>query len=106
MATITSRVCDIDPKHKEAERHVFGADGEYFAADLCAEDAGKLTGALEPFTKVGTPLSAKDALKGDGAGSFDPAVVRAWAIRKGKQVNERGRIPADLVAEWRADTGQ
>ena len=106
MATITSRVCDIDPKHKEAEPVVFGMGGEYFSADLCTEDTDKLTAALEPYVKVGTPLSAKDALKGgNGAGNFDPAVVRAWAQRKGKPVNDRGRVPADLVTEWRADTG-
>ena len=109
MAVRTSRVCDINADHKgEAEQHTFGADEKYFTGDFCEDDATKLTAALEPFVKVGTPVSAKDMLKGtgNGAGTYDPMVVRAWAARNGKQVGDRGRIPADIVAEWRADTGQ
>jgi len=48
----------------------------------------------------------KDLAKAsNGAGDFDPVVVRAWAQRNGRPVKDRGRVPAELVAEWRADTG-
>jgi hypothetical protein len=108
MATVTSRVCDLGKDHKgDIEAHVFGADGEWFLADLCPDDAGKLTAALETFAKVGVPMAPKDALRAVGTSvpTYDPAVVRAWAQRKGKPVNDRGRVPGELVAEWRADTG-
>ena len=106
MATITSKVGDINADHGEAKTANYGLDGEYFEADLCAADRDKLTKALEPFVAVGTPVSMKDLAKASsGAGDFDPVVVRAWAQRNGKQVSERGRIPADVVAAWRADTG-
>jgi hypothetical protein len=106
MATITTRVCDISADHGEAETVNYGVDGEYFTADLCQADRDKLRKALDPFVAVGTPVSMKDLAKtSNGAGDFDPAVVRVWAQRKGKEVKDRGRIPAELVAEWRADTG-
>jgi len=105
MATITSKVCDVSTDHGEAESVVFGLGSEFYTADLCEADAGKLTAALDPFTKVGMPISAKDALRTTGdANGFDPQVVRAWAQRQGKQLGDRGRIPADIVAEWRKAT--
>lgn len=106
MATVTSRICDLDPKHKDAEPQVYGAGGEFFSADLCAEDAAKLAAAIEPFVKVGVPISARDALRGVNGGAVDPAIVRAWAQRSGKyQLGDRGRIPADVVKAWREETG-
>jgi hypothetical protein len=106
MATITSKVCDINADHGEAEAVDYGLAGEYFTGDFCSADRDKLAKALEPFLAVGTPVSMKDLAKaGNGVGDFDPTVVRAWALRKGKQVHDRGRVPAELVAEWRADTG-
>jgi hypothetical protein len=105
VAVRTTRICDVDPKHEDAEPIVFGASGEFFTADMCAADSAKLTAALEPFTKVAAPISARDALRGiNGAADFDPQVVRAWATRNGKAVADKGRVPADIVAAWRAAT--
>jgi hypothetical protein len=106
MATITSRVCDIDKAHEgEVEQVVFGVGGEHFTADLCPKDRTALDKALEPYAKVGMPISAREALRG-GNGAIDPSVVRAWALRTGKyQLGERGRIPAEVVKDWRAETG-
>jgi hypothetical protein len=36
----------------------------------------------------------------------DPAEVRAWAKAQGLLVAARGRVPADLVARYRAATGR
>lgn len=107
MAVRQTRVCDVDPKHEDAEAHLFGTDSEFFTADLCAADAAKLATAIEPFVKVGTPVSARDALKGaNGHAEFDPSVVRAWAIRNGKQIADKGRVPEEIVQEWRKATNQ
>jgi hypothetical protein len=36
------------------------------------------------------------------ATGVDPAAVRAWAKSQGLKVNERGRIPADIVERYTA----
>ena len=106
VATVSSKVCDVNADHGDAETVNYGLAGEYFEGDFCPDDAAKLAKALEPFVAVGTPVSMKDLAKAsNGASDFDPVVVRAWALRKGRPVKDRGRVPAELVAEWRADTG-
>lgn len=101
MAVRQIRTCDIDAKHEDADAVVFGGLGQFFTADLCAADATKLEKALEPFVVVASAISARDVGKQANGQDFEPAVVRAWAIRNGHTINEKGRVAADIVAAWR-----
>jgi hypothetical protein len=40
------------------------------------------------------------------AGGLDTTEVREWARAQGIEVKDRGRVPADLVAKFKAATGQ
>jgi len=40
------------------------------------------------------------------AGGLDTTGVREWARAQGIEVKDRGRVPADLVARFKAATGQ
>jgi hypothetical protein len=40
------------------------------------------------------------------AGGLDTTEIREWARAQGIEVKDRGRIPADLVARFRAAAGQ
>jgi len=104
VATVTSKVCDIDAAHGEAESYIYGFGGEFFTADLCAADASKLEKATEPFTAIGTPVSVRDLARNGTVGSYDPAVVRSWAQANGVAVAEKGRVSADVVEKWRKAT--
>ncbi|WP_067971214.1 histone-like nucleoid-structuring protein Lsr2 [Nocardiopsis trehalosi] len=94
----------------EADQTVsFGVDGSAYEIDLSSENASKLREALAPFVEAARKAPAKG---GRGAGRTRPqrnapsrersAEIRAWAKAAGKQVNERGRIPAAIVAEYEA----
>lgn len=108
MAVVTSRLCDVDNAHKDAEQHVFALDGTFFTADLCPADAVKLQKALEPYTKVAAELSAKEALKLTGGTTngheVDLQAVRAWAAKQDPpiKVAEKGRIAGDVIEKYLA----
>ncbi len=40
------------------------------------------------------------------AGGLNTTEVREWARAQGIEVKDRGRVPADLVAQFKAATGQ
>lgn len=107
MATITSKVCDVDKTHEGgADAYVFGFASEFYTADLCPADAAALEQAIEPYVSVGTPVSARDVgrLANGNGGGYEPSVVRAWAQANGIAVGSQGRVAADVVDKWRAAT--
>lgn len=92
----------------EAEETVtFGLDGALYEMDLNAANAAKLREALAPFTEVARKATARQGRGRRGSARTAPtrersAEIRSWAKSMGKPVNERGRIPAAIVAEFEA----
>ncbi|MDA2804061.1 histone-like nucleoid-structuring protein Lsr2 [Nocardiopsis suaedae] len=90
----------------------FGLDGKNFEIDLTTENADKLRKALQEFVGAARKAQNKPArgstrqAKRQGPDRERSAEIRAWAKQQGKQVNERGRIPATIVAEYEAATGR
>jgi len=102
---------DLDSAQEaDAGTLVFGIDHQYYEIDLSKKNAEELRRLLGKYVKVGRPIGAKEAARralvatsGDGTGQPpDPAVVRAWAKAKGKQVSDKGVVPADITAEYLA----
>ncbi|MFC4563880.1 Lsr2 family protein [Nocardiopsis mangrovi] len=95
----------------EAEETVsFGVDGAAYEIDLSGNNASKLRDALAPFVEAARKAPAKGGRGSARAQRNAPsrersAEIRAWAKAAGKQVNERGRIPAAIVAEFKAAQG-
>ncbi|MFW5420580.1 Lsr2 family protein [Nocardiopsis sp. CNT-189] len=91
----------------EADETVsFGVDGTTYEIDLSAGNASQLRDALAPFVQAARKAPGK-AARGRRQQRSAPsrersAEIRAWAKAQGKQVNERGRIPAAIVAEYEA----
>ncbi|WP_435110023.1 histone-like nucleoid-structuring protein Lsr2 [Nocardiopsis synnemataformans] len=101
-------VDDIDGG--EAEETVeFGLDGSSYEIDLSAGNAAKLREALSTFVGVARKAQVK-ASRGpvrrtgnrNAPSRERSAEIRAWAKAAGKPVNERGRIPGAIVAEYEA----
>ncbi|WP_049573639.1 histone-like nucleoid-structuring protein Lsr2 [Streptomyces sp. SBT349] len=90
----------------EADETVtFALDGKTYEIDLNSENADKLRDALEPYVKAGRRAGggraargrARAAAAGGGTGgSQDTAKIRAWAKENGYEVNDRGRVPANI----------
>ncbi|MDB1086667.1 Lsr2 family protein [Streptomyces sp. ACA25] len=86
----------------EADETVtFALDGKTYEIDLKSANAEKLRSALEPYLKAGRRAGGRAARAPRGSraaagGSQDTAKIRAWAKENGFQVNDRGRVPAEI----------
>ena len=60
---------------------------------------------IEHARKVGGTARRAGARGGRRASEVDTVAVRAWARENGYDINDRGRVPADLVAKYQAATG-
>ncbi|NJQ08172.1 histone-like nucleoid-structuring protein Lsr2 [Streptomyces lonarensis] len=78
----------------------FAIDGKSYEIDLNEANAKKLRDALEPYTKAGRRGGGRPARGTRGtrasSGSQDTAKIRAWAKENGYDVNDRGRVPANI----------
>ncbi len=98
-------LCDLDEGNVDAEETVqFSLGSTAYEVDVCAKHAQQIREGLEPFVaharKAGTSTSRRRP-RTVGARQ-QTASIRTWAKDHGMQVNERGRIPANVVKEYEA----
>ena len=101
---------DLDGSEAEGTIR-FGLDGTEYEIDLNAEHARALRDALARYVRAarragGTarrPARGGRTARADGTDSTE---VREWAKAQGIEVKDRGRVPAELVARFKAATGQ
>jgi hypothetical protein len=88
-----------------AETVTFGLDGISYEIDLSSGNAGGLRNELVQYVdharKAGN-TQARRRRQRNGAGREQSARIREWAKSRGFKVNERGRIPGNIVAEYEA----
>jgi Lsr2 len=85
----------------------FGLEGTDYEIDLSAAHTAELHQALATYITRGRKVggTARRAPRGRrGASDIDTTAVRAWAKEQGLTVNDRGRIPADIVTKHREAT--
>jgi hypothetical protein len=98
-------VDDLDGSPASQSIH-FSVDKTDYVIDLSDENADEFRGAMEKF--VGAARKAgrggRQAPKRAVRGSDEPApsAVRAWAEANGVQVNDRGRIRAEVLERYLA----
>ncbi len=97
-------VDDIDGS-EATETVSFGLDGMSYEIDLSSGNAGKLRAELIPYVdharKAGN-TQARRRRQRNGAGREQSARLREWAKSRGFKVNERGRIPPNILAAYAA----
>ena len=97
-------VDDLDGASAADETVTFSLDGNAYEIDLTSANAAKLRDALAVY--VGSARRSGRAARGvrraGRGGDSRVAEIRAWAKAQGLAVNERGRIPADIVAKYDA----
>lgn len=108
MASKTLVILEDDLDGGEADETVsFSLDGVSYEIDLSAKNAGKLRDALAGYVGASRRVGGR-AARGRAAGrtsrtgSANTADVREWARKKGYEVSERGRIPANIVEAYNA----
>jgi len=91
------------------ETVVFSVDGDSYEIDLNAANAAKMKDAMAPYVgaaRRGSGRSTSGRGRGRGrARNNRTAEIRAWARDNGHKVNERGRIPGDIVAAYEKSHG-
>jgi len=92
---------------KAAETVGFGLDGALYTIDLSKKNAAALRKALAEFVDHARRVRATNGSGRGRAGKRPvqrngpaPAVVREWAAAQGITVSARGRVPAELVAQY------
>jgi len=112
MARKVTIVLEDDLDGGAADESVaFALDGIAYEIDLSRANAARLRDAMEPFIKAarkaprgprGRTGRGTKATAGSHTERADPQTIRAWAGSNGIRVSERGRIPADVVAQFEA----
>ena len=100
---ITRLIDDIDGNDAE-ETVRFSLDGVPYEIDLSSANAKKVRASLAPYVEHARKANQSTARRRNGSRSASnrehSADIRAWAKGRGINVNERGRIPATVVAEY------
>ncbi|MGW8380932.1 Lsr2 family protein [Streptomyces sp. ODS28] len=97
----------------EADETVtFALDGKTYEIDLTTANADKLRSALEPYVAKGRRTGGRSqrgkgrSTSASGGGSSqDTAKIRAWAKEQGYEVNDRGRVPANIREAYEKANG-
>ena len=108
-------VDDLDGKTAD-ESITFALDGIQYEIDLSAKNAAKLRESLAPFiqgaTRVGRGgggVTRRDSVRRVTTRRSDRdqnRAIREWALSKGLQVSDRGRIRQDIVDRYNAEAGR
>ena len=97
-------VDDLDGS-EATETVSFGLDGVAYEIDLSSGNAGALRSELAKYVEHARKSGGAQVRRRrqrNGAGREQSARIREWARSHGHKVNERGRIPANIVAEYEA----
>lgn len=106
---VTHLLDDLDGKQAD-ETVSFGLDGALYEIDLSSKNAAKLRDAVAVYVGVARKAGRVPGRgKGRSSGSSAAAdreqnqAIREWAKKKGLNVSERGRIPAEIVEKYHAN---
>jgi hypothetical protein len=111
---ILKLVDDLDGS-EATETVQFGLDGASFEIDLSAKNAAALRKALDRYRGSARPSSSGQASaspgrrsrgKSRGRGDVDPKAVRAWANEAGIEISTRGRIPSEVLEQYKASNSR
>lgn len=82
----------------------FAFDGAEYEIDLNNAHVEEFSSALEPYVRASRRVSGRrksGASAARSGGNSETAAIREWAESQGLKVASRGRIPADIVEQYR-----
>jgi hypothetical protein len=79
----------------------FGLDGATYAIDLSDSNAQQLRRTLDGYVSKARKVSGRRS-SSRSASPIDSKAIRAWAASNGIELSQRGRIPQDVVSQFRA----
>jgi hypothetical protein len=96
-------VLDDLTNEEGAETVTFTVAGRTYEIDLVEANQAKLVKALDRFIKAGRDITPIPRTGSDPYANVDQTAVRSWALAKGLDVPERGRVPMWAVAQYNAE---
>lgn len=96
--TVTELIDDIDGT-AGAQTIPFAVNGTRYEIELTDDNYDDLLSALKPFTDHARVVGGK---RPSSNGQPKPAEVRAWAEKAGVAVNAKGRVPQDVIDQFKA----
>lgn len=105
--TVITIVDDLDGSElpeDEGQTVRFALDGVQYDIDLSGDNAGALRKVLEPYVESGRRTGGRRSAGGHTrrvTTDVDTRAVREWARSRGIEVSSRGRVPADVIAQYR-----
>jgi ribosome assembly protein YihI (activator of Der GTPase) len=107
MSSKTVVLLEDDTDGSQAVETVyFAVDGASYEIDLSEKNASKLRDTFAPYVakarKTGKTGRHRGSARMDGFGMVDTKAVRKWAEANDVKLNSRGRIPADVMEQYRA----
>lgn len=86
----------------KAESVRFSLDGVSYELDTTAKSVAALRKALDPYVSAGRRVRHGGGRPARVEVAPDPRAVRAWASSRGIKLSARGRVPAEIVTQYRA----
>ena len=86
----------------EDETVRFGCDGNSYEIDLSSENAQALRNTLGKYIEHARKASSPSRSARSARSRVDNSAVRGRAKSRGMEINQRGRIPAAVMKEYRA----
>jgi hypothetical protein len=99
---------DIDGS-EAVETVQFGLDGAHYEIDLNHQHGEELRAAVTPYTEKARKATARAGRPGQphrAAADARNKAIRQWARERGFTINERGRVPADIIAKYEAENSR
>jgi hypothetical protein len=100
---ITKLLDDLDGGDAD-ESVTFGLDGVDHEIDLSDTHAKQLREAFAPYVAAGTKIGRtawNDPRHRPTTDREQNRAIREWALKAGKNIADRGRIPQEIVDEFR-----
>ena len=99
-------LCDLDDGNVDAQETLqFSVGNTSYEVDVCAKHAQQIRDDLQPFVEHARKASSVNGTRRrsrTASSRQQTSDIRLWAKGQGIHVNERGRIPADVVKEYEA----
>jgi hypothetical protein len=106
--TRTELVDDIDGRvlrDGKGETVSFALDGSSYEIDLSTSNARKFRSIFEGYVSAGRKVTGARTRRRSRAAApsraHDPRAVREWAAANGLEISARGRIPAEILEQYR-----
>lgn len=105
--TVVKIIDDLDGTELadgDGESVRFALDGTEYELDLSSANALRLRDAITPYIEAGRRTGGRRRIGGHTrqvTTEVDTRAVRAWANANGVKVSSRGRIPQDVIDQYR-----